>query len=76
MLVQILVRGLALLLCLGGSLLVTVALLSKQQTIDLIMGKGDEEPGTNPTPMQDRIWLACIGLGMLFTATCLLFLAR
>lgn len=47
-----------------GLLLLSAALLSRQMTIDLIVGKGDLQPGTNPTPLRDRALLGGIGLAL------------
>lgn len=60
--VGVLLDGLALLFDVPGLLLLASALIGTQQTIDLIVGKGDNEPGTNPTPLQDRIWVGLVGV--------------
>jgi hypothetical protein len=64
-LLAILRDSLAVILGLPGLLLVLAAIFGNDGTIDLIMGKGDNEPGTNPRIAQDRLQVGLIGIVLL-----------
>lgn len=63
---SLLAQTIGLALAAGGAILLLVALLGSQQTVDLIAGKADQYwPGNNPRSWKERFAVAGAALGLI-----------